>query len=143
MGASILVHWPGATEEEEGGHPGFYNDDKAWASWMAAVSSNAGALRLLEKLGVACLIYCTTDGVDEDEIEWTTPDDLQQAANKLRRLVQDEDERVAPLISIYEGSYDGVENGAEEFAQDLADVASIADYARDQGAEEMVLGYYW
>lgn len=28
MGASILVHWPGATERDEGGHPGFFNDDK-------------------------------------------------------------------------------------------------------------------
>jgi hypothetical protein len=34
MGASIFVDWPGATEEEQGGHPGFQNDDDPYTSWI-------------------------------------------------------------------------------------------------------------
>jgi len=72
MGASILVHWPDATEEDEGDHPGFSNDDHAWASWLVAALQSASAMQLLQQLGVAALLSHTTEGADADEIEFTS-----------------------------------------------------------------------
>lgn len=87
MGASILVHWPEATEEDEEGHPGFSNDDHAWASWLVAVIENPSAAQLVKRLGVDALLSHTTEGADADAIQWTTPDELERAALALRELV--------------------------------------------------------
>lgn len=143
MGASILVHWPGATEEDEESHPGFFNDDHAWASWVADVIGDRAATRLLDQLGVAALISHTTDGMGSDEIRWTTPDELETAANRLRELVDQAAPEVLALIKLYETAAVGEEPPTVEFARDLGDVAQIAEYARDRGATQVTLGYYW
>src|SRR5688572_17562819 len=101
MGASILVHWPDATEEDEQGHPGFFNDDHPWASWVVAVLEDLPAARSLERLGLSPLLSHTTDGVDSDEIDWTTPDELERAANALRELVERKYPDVQPLVDLY------------------------------------------
>jgi hypothetical protein len=143
MGASILVHWPDATEEDEGDHPGFSNDDHAWASWLVAALQSASAMQLLQQLGVAALLSHTTEGADADEIEWTTPDELERAANALRERVERNDPEVQPLLELYEADAPGQEEPSAEFARDLGDVAQIAGYARGLGASKVTLGYYW
>ena len=143
MSVSVLVHWPEASEDEEQGHPGFLNDDHAWASWIAAVLENGTATRLLERLGFEALLSHTTSGTAPDDVNWTTPDALEQAANHLRRLVQSGEPTVEALIEIYEAEAPGEDRASIEFARDLGDVVQIAAYARDLGASRMTLGYYW
>lgn len=143
MGASILVHWPDATEDEEQGHPGFFNDDHAWASWIVAVIESTPAIRLLAHLGVSALLSNTAHGVDPDDVEWTTPDELERAANVLRDRVVRTDPEVQPLVDLYNANAPGVEQPSVEFARDLGDVAQIAGYARGLGASKITLGYYW
>ncbi len=143
MSASILIHWPGATEDESEGHPGFYNDDQAWASWIVAVIERASAVELLERLGVGSLLSHTSDGEDSDEIEWTTPDELERAAKQLLGLVERSDPAVQPLVELYQLEALGEEAPNLEFARDLRDVMQIADYARGLGAQTVTLGYYW
>jgi hypothetical protein len=40
MSASIFVYWPGATEDEQGGHSGFHQDYHAYAGWQAKIQSS-------------------------------------------------------------------------------------------------------
>lgn len=143
MGASILVHWSGATEDEEGGHPGFFNDDHPWASWIVAVLEDTSIVRLLHRLGVGALLSVTSNGVEPGDIDWTTPDELERAANKLRELVQDDEPLVEVLVDLYEEEAAGEESPSVELARDLSDVAQIAGYARGLGAQKITLGYYW
>ncbi|HEY3040072.1 MAG TPA: hypothetical protein VGJ66_15135 [Pyrinomonadaceae bacterium] len=143
MGASILVHWPGATEEEEEGHPGFFNDDKAWAGWLANVMDDDEAIAVLKRLGLTDLLSHTTDGLDPDEIRWTTPDALELAAQVLKCLVEESSPEVQPLLRVYATDANGIDSLPQEFARDLGDVAEIARYARAAGAATVTLGYYW
>lgn len=142
MSVSVLVHWPDATEAEERGHPGFFNDDQAWVSWVAAVVANAAAIRRLTALGFDALLAYTTSGAGPDAVPWTTPDALENAANGLRSLVQRGDPSVNALVEIYEADAPGVDEASVEFARDLGDIAEIAEYARGCGATLMALGYY-
>jgi len=143
MSVSIFVHWPGATEDDEQGHPGFFNDDNAWAAWLATMSEDPEAMALLHRLGLVALLSHVTDGMDADQIHWTTPNDLERAALSLRRLVEQNDTRVQTLLLLYAREASGVETPEVEFARDLGDVAQIAQYARNAGAPKVTLGYYW
>ena len=136
MGASILVHWPGASPEQEGDHPGFYNDDRGWSTWLVNALTDENALALVEQLGLAVLLAHTTD--DAEPI-WTTPNELELAAKKLARMVRSHDPQVASLVELYEP----FEDREQELIRDLEDVAAIAGYARDNGATTVTLGYYW
>ncbi len=85
MGATILVHWPGATPEEAEGGTGFFNDDRAWANWLVNVLEDAAAVTTLERLGARALLCFTSDDVDADDVDWTTPDELEHAALRAPR----------------------------------------------------------
>ena len=143
MSASVLVHWPNATEEEQQGHPGFFNDAHAWASWIVAVLGDESARRRLARLGLDALLSYTTQGADAEAVAWTTPDALESAARGLRRFVERGDPVVAALVELYEANAPGVDEAAVELARDLGDVGEIADYARRCGASKVTLGYYW
>ena len=80
---------------------------------------------------------------DADQIDWTTPDELERAANRLRALVESGDPSTLPLLHLYEADANGIEEPSAELARDLGDVAQIAGYARGLGAAKVALGYYW
>ncbi len=136
MSASILVHWPGASSEQEQDHPGFFNDDRGWATWVVNVLQIDGGPALVNGLGLAALLAHTTEGA---EAIWTTPDELERAAGKLAELVRSSDAQVERLVELYEA----MEDEATELLQDLEDVAAIARYARGHAASKLTLGYYW
>lgn len=93
--------------------------------------------------GTRSLLSHTTDGTDSDQIDWTTPDELEGAANRLRDLVESGDASTRPLLELYEADANGVEELSVELARDLDDIAQIAGYARGCGAAKVTLGYYW
>ena len=142
MSISVLVHWPDATEEEERGHPGFFNDDQSWVAWIVAVLANDSAVRRLTALGLDALLAYTTLDADPDAVSWVTPDAFAHAASGLRNLVQRGDPSVEALVEIYEANAPGLDKASIEFARDLGDVVEIAEYARGRGATVMALGYY-
>lgn len=140
MGVSILVHWPGATEEDAAAHPGFFNDDLGWSTWLMNVLSDPAAVEIMKAIRCDALLSHTADG--EADIDWTTPDELEQAAVNLLKLVDNCDPRAAKIIEYYQ-SHEEMGPPPEAFAQDLRDVAAIARYARAAGAQTVTLGYYW
>ncbi len=87
MGASVSGYWPGITDEQRDSLTGFDNDCKAWGNWMAERYNHPDVLDILKRLGVGALLSHITDGMEENEVDWVTPDDLMKAADQLRELV--------------------------------------------------------
>jgi len=141
MGASIYVYWPGSTEDEQGSHPGFQNDDKAYADWITAILGDKKLVSLLRDSGFAPLLSVHALDTPDSEVEWTTPADLRTAANKLRDALVAASPSAERLVAIYQGP--GIEPPNMELAQDLADVAALADYATQCGTDRMTLTIGW
>jgi hypothetical protein len=144
MGASVSGYWPGITDEERDSLTGFDNDDGPWARWMAERYNHPDVLDAIKRLGVGALLSHITDGVEEDEVDWVSPDELMKAAEKLRELVLAEDSRVKGIVETY-GLCDppGINPIHEEFAQDLADVRLIAKFSKEMGVSKMTLEVNW
>ena len=49
MGASVIVYWPGLTDEQMESMPGFFNDDRAWGNWMAERDGNVRVLEAVNR----------------------------------------------------------------------------------------------
>jgi len=136
MGWSIFVNWRGADEAQQGQHPGFFNDDHAWAEWVCAVSTNPRARKVVEALELTPLLVGSDASADA---VW--PEDVVEAATNLRILVQARDQSVADLVRLYAPACPDPDAPHDSFVQDLEDVAAIARYAKECGAHEMTLEY--
>jgi hypothetical protein len=65
MGASVIVYWPGITEQQLESEPGFRNDDRAWGNWMAELEKEPAVSDALRKLNAEALLTYKTDPMDE------------------------------------------------------------------------------
>ncbi|HEV3262408.1 MAG TPA: hypothetical protein VG013_36490 [Gemmataceae bacterium] len=143
MGASVSGYWPGITDERRDSLTGFYNDCKAWGNWMAERYNHPDVIDTLNRLGVGALLSHITDGMEENEINWVTPDDLMKAADQLRELVLALDPRVKRIVETYGLSANRIYPVHEELAQDLADVREIARFSKEMGVPKMTLEVNW
>ena len=84
MGASVVVYWPGMTEEQLESQPGFNNDDRAWGNWMAERDEKPAVADAIRKLNAEAILTLKTDGWDDDDVTWVSPQQLREAAMKLR-----------------------------------------------------------
>jgi hypothetical protein len=143
VGASVVPYWPGITEAHLRFAPGFWNDDRAWGNWMAEREQHEDVLDAMRGLGVAALLTFKTEGVDDADVAWVTPDALERAADHLRALVLDEDPRTNRIVATYEVSANNLEPVRQELARDLQDVACVARFARQAGASVLTLEVGW
>lgn len=143
MGASVIAYWPGITEEQIEDQPGFYNDDRAWGNWMAERESDPEVSQILKDLGVGPILTFTTEGVDDNDVEWVTPQELQAAAQRLRRAIEEGAHGIERILEVYERSANRIGPVAEEFAQDLLDIEELARWAERQGTSKMTLEVNW
>src|SRR5256885_1926015 len=97
----------------------------------------------MKRLGVDPLLSHITDGVEEDEVDWVSPDQLVKAADDLRQLVLAQDPRVTRIVETYALSANGNNPVHEEFAQTLADVRTIARLSKEIGVAKMTLEVNW
>jgi hypothetical protein len=143
MGASVIGYWPGITEEQIESQPGFFNDCKAWGDWMAEREKHQDVLKAMRELDVAPLLSFKTDGVEDGDVPWVSPDDLSRAALRLRNLVLAGDPKIKRILETYAASANEVDPVEQEFAQDLADIAELAEFALAQGVARMTLEVNW
>ncbi len=143
MAATIIAYWPGITDEQIDGQPGFWNDYQAFAGWIAEMSEEPNAIQVLDNLGVAPVLTYTTEGMDDSDVQWVAPRELQEAARRLREAVRRGGPDVDVLLEVYERNANGVDPLAEEFARDLEDVEAHAGWAEEQGASRMTLEVNW
>ena len=143
MGASITAYWPGITEEQLESQPGFYNDDRAWGNFMAEREGEPGVLEAFKRLNVAALLTHTTDGMEDEDIMWVTPSELQNATKNLRQAIQAKRPETEIILEIYGRNANGIDPIADELIQDLNDIEAIADWAEAEGAKQMTLAVNW
>jgi hypothetical protein len=143
MGASIFAYWPGITDEQIESQPGFANDDHDWATWMAEGLTEPDVVAVLERMGTLPLATMTTEGVSDEEVYWVTPAELRKAADRLCRLIDEEDAEAAALVERYELTAYPSTDTAGQFQQDLRDIESLAAWAGEQGAEKLTLHVSW
>ena len=67
MGASVIAYWPGMTKEQFESQPGFWNDDRAWANWMAEIDKDPAISDAIGKLKVQAILTYKTDPMEGDE----------------------------------------------------------------------------
>jgi hypothetical protein len=143
MSATIGIHWPGCTEEEEFGHYGFDNDDSPWANWLVEVIEHEEVQSAVIDLGCKALLSHTTDGMNDEEVEWTTPDELMRAVKVMSDAIVAKDSRTIPILAAYEKSAIGEEAAEIEIDRDLRDVGLLGKYAKEHGATSITLSVNW
>ncbi len=143
MGASVIAYWPGLTREQMESMPGFFNDDQAGGGWMAERDNDAQVLDAVKRLMAEAIMTVKTDGWDDEDVTWVTPDELRTAAMRLRAAVQAESPEAAVILKSYEINANRIDPVAEEFIRDLDDIVAMTQWAEEQGATRMTLEVNW
>jgi hypothetical protein len=143
MGASIVAYWPGQTNEQWETMPGFRNDDKAFSNWMAAREEDDEVLEAVKRLNADAILTMKTDGWDDEDVTWVTPEQLRNAAMVLRAAVEAETPEAAMILKSYEIGANDIDPIAEEFIRDLEDIVALTQWAEEQAATQMTLEVNW
>jgi len=143
MGASVTAYWPGITEEQLYAQPNFYNDCKAWGNWMAEREEEPSVSVAIKNLTAEAILTYKTDGMDDEDVSWVTPQQLAEAAAKLRQAVQVGVPETGIILKTYERHANHVDPIAEEFIHDLDDIIVLAGWAEAEGAEMITLEVNW
>jgi hypothetical protein len=143
MGASVIAFWPGITEEQIDGQPGFWNDCKAWGDFMAEREDEPEVKGIIVELGAGPILTFTTDGVSDDEVDWVTPRQLYDAAAHLEEAIRSKRPGTERVLAVYERNANSLDPVEEEFIRDLEDIKAIASWAEHEGAQVMTLEVNW
>jgi hypothetical protein len=147
MGASVSAYWPGIeeelTEEQLESYPGFFNDSKAWGNWMADRLMEPRTVEGIRKLKADAILSFTTNGVKDEEVEWVTPQELREAAQKLVEAIRAGLPETKIILESYKRAASWVDSVEEAFLRDLEDVEAITLWAEEMGAVKMTLEVNW
>jgi hypothetical protein len=143
MGASVIAYWPGIKEEQIDSQPGFYNDDKAWGDWMAEREDEPEVLNAIRRLGAEAILTHTTEGMEDEDVEWVSPKQLRDAVRRLREAIKDKRPEAKAILETYQRNANGIDPVDKEFIRDLDDIEAIANWAEKEGAERMTLEVNW
>jgi hypothetical protein len=143
MGASVIAYWPGIPVEQIDAQPGFWNDDKPWGDFMAEREDESDVLDTFRRLGASALLTYKTDGMEDTDVEWVTPAQLQSAAQVMQDAVRHDLPGVKRVLEVYARNARGLEPFDEAFLRDLADIEEIAKWAADQGTDVVTLEVNW
>jgi hypothetical protein len=143
MGASVVAYWPGMTEEQVAAQPGFTNDDRAWGNWMAERDGDAAVSSAIRHLQAEAILTLKTDGWDDEDVTWVSPQELRAAATRLREAVRAGAPEIRAILSSDERNANRIDPVSEEFIRDLDDIDAITRWAEAEGATKMTLEVNW
>ena len=143
MGASIVVYWPGITEEQLDSQPGFWQDDRAWANFMAELDSATATVQAIRMLKADEILTYKTDGLEDEDVVWVTPVALRRAAERLREAIEKELSGSELILKTYEIGANKVESLREEFIRDIDDIIEMTKWAEGEGTSRMTLDVNW
>jgi len=143
MGASVIAYWPGMTEEQLDSQPGFFNDDKAWGSWMAEREDDSAVLAAIRTLKAEAILTLKTGGWEDDDVSWVSPQQLRDAVARLREAIRTGTPEARIILDSYERNANRINSVADEFLQDLQDIEALTRWAEVQGAPRMTLEVNW
>lgn len=143
MGASVTAYWRGISDQQYETMPGFRNDDRAWANWMAQREENVGVDSAVRALGADALLTVKTDGWDDDDVDWITPAALRNAASAVRHAIAASSPHADVILQSYAPGANRIDPVEDELNRDLEDIEALAAWAEAQGARQMTLEVNW
>jgi hypothetical protein len=143
MGASVIAYWPGITEQQIDSQPGFFNDDKAWGNWMAEREDDPLVLTAIQKLKAEAILTVKTDGWEDDDVTWVSPQQLREAVARLREAIQNGSPEARIILASYDRNANRVDPIADELLRDLQDIDVLTRWAEAEGATRMTLEVNW
>jgi hypothetical protein len=143
MGASVIATWPGISEQQLDSQPGFFNDDEAWGNWMAEREDDPAVIAAIRTLKAEAILTLKTDGWDDDDVTWVSPQQLREAVARLREAVQRDAPEAHTILASYERNANRINSIVEEFMRDLEDIETLTRWAEAQGAARMTLEVNW
>jgi hypothetical protein len=147
MGASVGPYWPGMeedlTEAQLASCPGFSSTSKTWGNWMADRNYQPSVLEAIRKLKAEAILTFTTNGVEDVDVDWVTPQELREAAQKLGEAVKADLPETDIILESYKGAYSLSYSIMEDFLSDLEDIEAITRWAEEMGAAKMTLEVNW
>jgi hypothetical protein len=143
MGASVIATWPGITAAQIDSQPGFFNDDTAWASWMVEREDDPAVIVAIHALKAEAILTLKTDGWEDDDVSWVSPQQLRDAVARLREAIQSGTPEARTILASYERNANRIDPVAQEFLRDLHDIEALTRWAEGQGALRMTLEVNW
>ena len=143
MGATVVAYWPGMTEDQAEAQPGFHNDDRAWGNWMAERDGEPAVADAIRRLKAQAILTVKTDGWEDDDVTWVSPQELREAAVRLREAVRAAAPEVRVILASYERNANNIDPIPEEFVRDLVDIEALTRWAEAEGATKMTLEVNW
>jgi hypothetical protein len=143
MGASIVAYFPGVTGDQVDLQEGFWNDDRAWANFMVEQEKDPKVVEAMQKLNAGALLTFKTEEMDDEDIDWVTPQELRDACMKLRDAVRSGAPEAEPLLDAYSRGNNGIDPITDEFVRDLEDIIKLADWGEKMGTNQITLEVSW
>ena len=143
MGVTVTVYWPGITEEQFESQP--HLGSRAWGEWMAEREGEPPVTDAFRKLRADAIVTYKTDGMDDDDVSWVSPQQLRDAATRLRDAVRAGAPETAVIVATYDRHADADADAAaaEQFIADLDELIAVTTWAEAQGATRMTLDVNW
>jgi hypothetical protein len=143
MGASIIAYWPGITEDQLESQPGFDNDDRAWGNWMAEREGDPAVYDAMRTLNAEALLTAKTDGWRDEDVSWVSPQQLRDAAARLRAAILAGAPETRIILETYDRNANCIDPVSEEFIRDLDNIIAITQWAEAEGTPRMTLEVNW
>ncbi len=143
MGATVVAYWPGMTEDQIEAQPSFYNDDRAWGNWVAERDGDPAVSEAIRRLKADAILTVKTDGWEDDDVTWVSPQELRDAAGRLREAVGAGSPEIRVILASYERNANRIDPVSEEFIRDLDDIEALTRWAEAEGAIRMTLEVNW
>ncbi|HEX3234570.1 MAG TPA: hypothetical protein VHR41_10270 [Gemmatimonadales bacterium] len=131
------------TDDQVEAQPGFYNDDRAWGNWMAEREDDAAVSDAIGRLKAEAILTFKTDGWEDEDVAWVSPQELREAAVRLRAAVHAGAPEMRVILASYERNANHIDPISEEFVRDLDDIEAITRWAEAEGATKMTLEVNW
>src|SRR5829696_1793942 len=137
MGASIIAYFPGVTDDQVDLQEGFWNDDKAWANFMVEQEKDPAILEAVKKLNAEAIMTFKTEEMEDEDIDWVTPQQLRDACMKIRDAVRSGASEAKPLFAASGRGANGINPVDQEFVRDLEDIIEIANWGEKLGTNQI------
>jgi hypothetical protein len=139
VSTTVTAYWPGITEEQIDSEPWLSDDGHNWGQWVAEREDKPDVLQIVAELGGTALLTVMTDGWEDDDVEWATPQALRKAAIRLAQAVRENQPGIAQVLEVYGRNTADTTPISEQFLTDLTEIANLATWAETQGTDRMTL----
>lgn len=143
MGATIVAYFPGVTDDQVDQQEGFWNDDAAWANFMVEQEKDPAITEAVKKLNAEAILTFKTEEMDDEDIDWVTPQQLRDACIKIREAVRSGAPESKPLLDAYAKGANRIDPISDEFVRDLDDIIKLADWGDKMGTNQITLEVSW